>query len=118
MKWAWGPSERVKIALVQHLLFLQHPLPLVIPTWTSCHAALDKAALCAFLPREGGCGLPTPPSSTGNPGERSRGTCGSADPSWECFSTNLSAVEGPGLQKRIPNEKCTSDRIRLAIATV
>ena len=48
MKWAWGPSERVKIALVQHLLFLQHPLPLVIPTWTFCHAALDKAACAPF----------------------------------------------------------------------
>src|ERR1700679_110420 len=29
--------------------------------------------------------------------ERSRGTCGSADLSWKCFSTERSVVEGPAV---------------------
>jgi hypothetical protein len=33
------------------------------------------------------CRSPTPRVSTGNPGERSGEICGSAAPSWECFST-------------------------------
>jgi hypothetical protein len=32
--------------------------------------------------------------------ERSRGICGSADHSWECFSTERSAVEGPAVDPR------------------
>ena len=46
-------------------------LPFVIPTRVSCHAAPDTAA-CAPSVRKGACSSRNPPTSTGNPGERTR----------------------------------------------
>jgi hypothetical protein len=42
--------------------------------------------------RKGACSSRNPPTSTGNPGERSRGICSSADLSWKCFPTERTRI--------------------------
>jgi hypothetical protein len=88
--WACGPPEVIKNASVRHPLSME-PLPFPCHpdrTRISCHVALDTAACAAFV-KEGSmrCTNATKFHRKSGRAKRSGGTCGSADPSWRCFST-------------------------------
>jgi hypothetical protein len=57
-------------------------------TRISCRAALETIA-CAAFSKESRMKLANATHTNRNPGERSGGTCGSADLLWRCFDPSL-----------------------------
>ena len=101
----WRAPKLMKTPSVQRPLFMEpSPSPLSSrPKRTQIsYLSTHHCHACGFPQEKGAQNLPTPPSSTGNLGERSGGICSSAEPSWKCFSTERNVAECAELSPESP----------------
>src|ERR1700678_2685471 len=93
------------------------------PTPSTLHFVIPTGVLMGRRPTQGdekrlSCSNCSPWARSPPPchPERSRGTCGSADLSWKCFSTERSVVEGPAVPSRL--QPLSGPSIRITNAKV